>query len=192
MEQLRERVRVLWAEAQTWFFRLTQRERVMVGTASTALVTFLLFTIFFSLGSSAASIQRRTTSKLLKLKEAQGLAADYHEAEQQRQSAERALTGTNVSLLSYLEDTGKRAGLEIPTMNPKGDVAMGEDGKIIESSVELTLTDITLTKLVSFLSSVERGPGVLKVRSLRIEPRPSSEVLTAWATVSAYHLKEKP
>lgn len=191
MESLKEQFGVLWANAQTWFFGLTQRERMLVSVASGAVVSFILFVLFFSLSSSASAIQHRTTTKLLKLSEAQGLATTYREADDARSAAERALAQGNVSLLSYLEDTGKKAGIEIPTMSPKGDVALGDDGKIIESSVELTLTDINLNKLVSFLSTVERGPGVLKVRSLRIEPHPNTEVLTAWATVSAYHLKER-
>jgi general secretion pathway protein M len=64
------------------------------------------------------------------------------------------------------------------------------DGKIVESSVELTLTDVTLGKLVDFLQSVERGPGVVKVKYLRIEPRPSDQLLTAWTTIATYKLNK--
>jgi general secretion pathway protein M len=191
MESLKAQLLEAWTSVVTWFQALTERERKLVAVGGSALTVFLLFFLFFSLASSASATQRRTTSKLMKLQEAQRLAATYNEAEAAREAAERSLSQSNVSLLSYLEDTGKRAGLDIPTMNPKGDVAIGEGDRIIESSVELTLTDIPLAKLVAFLTSVERGPGVLKVRSLRIEPRPNQEVLTAWATVSAYHLKEQ-
>jgi len=63
---------------------------------------------------------------------------------------------------------------------------------IVESTVELTLTDVPLSKLVAFLALVERGPGVVRVKSLRIEPRLKENVLTAWATVATYKLKEAP
>ena len=58
--------------------------------------------------------------------------------------------------------------------------------------MELTLTDVQLTKLVDFLCSVEQGPGVVRVKFLRIEPRTKDGMLTAWTTVAAYRLKAGP
>ena len=55
--------------------------------------------------------------------------------------------------------------------------------------MELTLTDVSLPKLVDFLGSLEQGPGVVRVTFLRIEPRPKDGVLTAWTTVTSYRLK---
>ena len=101
---------------------------------------------------------------------------------------ERQLTNNSIQLISYISDKGTSAGLDIQTMNPKGDVPLG-DGNIVESSVELTLTDIDLRKLVNFLNSVEQG-GMVKVRSLRIEPKLSNETLIAWTTISTYRLKK--
>jgi general secretion pathway protein M len=74
-------------------------------------------------------------------------------------------------------------------MTPKNDVGIG-DGQIIESSVELTFTDVDLRKLHSFLLDVESGPGVVKVKNLRLEPRASAETLTAWTTVATYKMKQ--
>jgi general secretion pathway protein M len=56
--------------------------------------------------------------------------------------------------------------------------------------VELTFTDVDLRKLYDFLTSVESGPGVVKVKSLRLEPRSASETLTAWTTVATYKMKQ--
>ena len=36
---------------------------------------------------------------------------------------------------------------------------------------------------------VEAGPGLVRVKYLRIEPRLKDETLTAWVTVATYHLK---
>lgn len=192
MEELKEKLRAALGEGQARYAALNPRERVMVLCAAAAALTFFLFFIFFSLTSGASATERRTSAKLLKLAEVQQLAGSFREAQAQRDAAQQSMNGSPIGLTSYLEETGKRAGLDIPTMNPKGDVALGDDGKITESSVELTLTDITLPKLVDFLSSVERGPGVVKVKYLRIEPRATHDVLTAWATVSTYHLKGTP
>lgn len=189
LEQLRSQLRELQTQITTWWSRLTARERRLVSIAGGALGAFLLFVILYSFSSSAGKYESRMELKQEKLTQVQQLAASYREAEQQRQAVERQLSASNVSLISYLEDKGEKSGLDIRSMNPKGDVPIG-DGNIIESSVELTLTDVQLDKLVSFLSDVERGPGIVKVKRVRLEPRPQNETLTAWATISTYSLKK--
>ena len=88
-------------------------------------------------------------------------------------------------------EKGKQAGLEIPSLTPRGEIPLG-DGRIVESNVELTLTDVALPKLVDFLGALEQGPGVVRVTFLRLEPRPKDGVLTAWTKVTAYRLKAAP
>jgi len=183
-----ERLRVLWADLQAWFLRLNPRERVMVTTAGVASVVVFLFLVLFLLSSSADATRRRTEGKLQRLAEAEQLAAGYAEAERARKQAEAALTSSDVSLPTYVDEKGRKVGLDIPSLNPKGDIPLG-DGRIIETSVELTLTDVSLPKLVDFLGSLEQGPGVVRVTFLRIEPRPKDGVLTAWTTVTSYRLK---
>jgi general secretion pathway protein M len=43
--------------------------------------------------------------------------------------------------------------------------------------------------LVEFLQAIENGPGVVKVKYLRLEPRPQNETITAWLTIATYRLK---
>ena len=186
-----ERLRLLWADLQAWFLRLNPRERVLVTGAGATTVVVITFLVLFLLSSSADATRRRTQSKLQRLAEAEQLAAGFAEAERTRKQAEAALTSTDVSLPTFVDEKSKRAGLDINAINPRGDIPMG-DGRIIESIVEFTLTDVPLPKLVDFLGSVEQGPGVVRVTSLRIEPRPKDGVLTAWTTVTAYHLKAGP
>jgi general secretion pathway protein M len=183
-----ERLRLLWADLQAWFLRLNPRERVMVTTAGGATLVVVTFVTLFLLSSSADATRHRTQSKLQRLAEAEQLAAGYSEAERVRKQAEAALTSSDVSLPTFVDEKGRKAGLEIPSLNPKGDIPVG-DGRIIESSVELTLTDVSLPKLVDFLGTLEQGPGVVRVTFLRIEPRPKDGVLTAWTTVTSYRLK---
>lgn len=182
-----DKLKALYADAQNRFANLTTRERRLVIIASAGLLVFVLFVSLFSFNSSATSIRKRTATKLAKLEEVQGLAASFREAEQQRTAVERQLSNNGIQLISYISDKGTSAGLDIQTMNPKGDIPIG-DGNIVESSVELTLTDIDLRKLVNFLNSVEQG-GMVKVKSLRIEPKASNETLIAWTTISTYRLK---
>ncbi|MGZ6080347.1 MAG: type II secretion system protein GspM [Myxococcaceae bacterium] len=186
-----ERLRLLWSDLQAWYMRLSARERVMVTSAGAATMVVFTLLILFLLSTSADATRRRTESKLQRLAEAEQLASGYAEAERARKQAEAALTAGDVSLLTYVSEKGRSAGLEIPSLYPGADVPLG-DGRIVESSVELTLTDVALPRLVDFLGALEQGPGVVRVTSLRIEPRPKDGVLTAWTTVTAYHLKAAP
>jgi general secretion pathway protein M len=177
------------AYVQAWFSGLTTRERRLVAIAAGAVCAFVLFIVFYSFSSTAAATRKRTETKIAQLQQVQALAASYREAEQARQNVERQLSQSDVQLISYLEDKGTNAGLDIRSMNPKGQVPLG-DGRIVENSVEVTLTDVELDNLVAFLSEVERGPGVVKVTRLRLEPRPENEKITAWATIATYSMKK--
>lgn len=182
------KLRELLTQVQTWFERLSARERRMVTFMGVAVLAFVLFVTIFSFSNSASRYRSRTADKLAKLQEVQTLAASYREAQQQREAVEQQLTSTDVRLITYIEEKATAAGLEVPNMTPKGDVGIG-DGKITESTVELTLTDVDLRKLTDFLRTVESGPGVVKVKTLRVEPRPASNTLTAWVAVSTYKMK---
>ncbi len=170
------------------FSTLSQRERRMVTAAGFAVMAFALFMVVFTFSNKANTIRSRTTAKVKALEELQDLAGTFREAKAAQEVMERQLQGNNVRLLTYLEDKGTRAGLEIPSINPKADVTLDGD-KIVESSAEFTLTDVKLNRLVDFLTLVEQGPGVVKVKYLRVEPKVATETLTAWVTVATYRLK---
>jgi general secretion pathway protein M len=184
-----EKLKALISDVQSWFQRLSARERRLVFLAGGGVAFFIVFIALFTSATGASATQRRTAEKMKKLAEVQSLAATYREAEQTRQDVERQLSASDVRLITFLEERGTVAGLEIPIMNPKGDIPVG-DGKIIESAVELTLTDVTLGKFVAFLSGLEQGPGVVKVKWLRIEPKPANQTLTARTTIATYKLKQ--
>lgn len=183
------KLREVFAPVQTWFERLSDRERKLVALAGSAVGLFVLFVVIFSFANSASGYRRRTQDKLAKLQEVQALATSYGAAQQERQAVEQQLTSSNVRLITYIEDKATAAGLTVPNMSPKGDVGVG-DGKIIESAVELTFTDVDLRKLTDFLRTVESGPGIVKVKYLRVEPRPATDTLTAWTTVATYRMKQ--
>jgi len=60
MKELRERLRILWSDLQSWYGRLSAREQVLVGAASGASAVFVVFLVLFLLASSAAATRRRT------------------------------------------------------------------------------------------------------------------------------------
>ncbi len=180
-------IRALINNLQSSFATLSSREQKMVAGGIGAAILVALFVVTFSFSSSANSIRTRTAGKLARLQEVQDLAATYREAKGVQDAMTQRLAQSNVRLISYLEEKGNKAGISIPSINPKADVAI--DDKIVESSAEFTLTDIALNRFVDFLAGVEAGPGLVRVKYLRIEPRLKDETLTAWVTVATYHLK---
>jgi general secretion pathway protein M len=182
-----DQLKALWANVEAWYASLAARERRMVLLASGAVIVFGLFVTVFSLSNAASATQRRTTEKLNKLQEVEELAQGYRESEAQRAQVQRQLSNNGIKLISYVNEKGTAAGLDIQTINPKPELPVG-DGNILESAVEVTLTDINIRKLVDFLNSIE-ATGMVKVKNLRLEPRVSNETVTAWITVVTYKLK---
>ena len=119
------------------------------------------------------------------------LTAGYRQAESQRQDVERKLKGSAVrNLFSYIEDLGKKDGLDITGMTDKGSSPATDDktSPVMQSSVEVTLTHVPLDKLTKFLNDVENNPGMVRVTRLQVRPRSDDAVLDAWFTVSTYYL----
>ena len=171
--------------------RLSQRDRNLL--ALLALVVGLFAILMAGTGLSRAASKRlsRIESKQKSLREVVQLTAGYRQAEQQRQDVERKLKGSaQRNLFSYLEDLGKKDGLEIGSMNDKGSAPAGDDkdSKIMQSSVEVTLTHVQLDKLTKFLNDVENNPGMVRVTRLQVRPRDDDAVLDAWFTVSTYYM----
>ena len=181
-------IRQLLSSLQSSFATLSSREKKMVAGGGGAAILFILFLVTFGFSNSANAIRSRTLGKLGQLQKVQDVAATYREAKGLQEAMEQRLAASNVRLISYLEEKGNKAGLSIPSINPKADVTL-EGDKIVESAAEFTLNDVALNRLVDFLAAVEAGPGLVKVKYLRIEPRVKDETLTAWVTVATYHLK---
>jgi general secretion pathway protein M len=179
----------LIARLQASFSTLSSRERRMVIIAGAAAGAFFLFLLVHSFSVKADSIRDRTLMKLRKLDEIQSLALSFRETEAKRLAVESQLKASNIRLISYLEDKAKASYIELPSINPKADVTL-EGDKIVESAVELSLTDVKLNRLLDFLTAVEAAPGgLVKVKYLRLEPRPAQETLSAWLTIATYHAK---
>jgi len=184
-------LRQLITDIRSRWDAISPREQRLLMIAGGAVIAFALFLTLFTFSSKANQIRTRTQEKLAKLAQVQELAASYNQATAARNSIEAQLTGNDVSLLTYISDKATAAGLEAPNMTPKGEQGIGSDGKILESTMDLTFTDVDLRKLTEFLRSVESGPGIVKVKYLRIEPRPATDTLTAWTTVATYKIKQQ-
>jgi len=173
---------------QTTFATLSVRERRMLTVAGIALAVFVVFLVVVGFSSKAEAIKKHTLAKAQKLEEVQSLAAGYRDAKAASEALERQLQASNVRLMSFVEEKGQKAGLEIPSINPRADLTL-EGTKIVESAVEVSLMDVKLNRLLDFLAAVEAGPGIVKVKHLWLEPKVPTETVNARLTIATYHLK---
>jgi general secretion pathway protein M len=71
-----------------------------------------------------------------------------------------------------------------PTTTPAEPEGLRED------SVEVSLAKIELTRLARLVQTLERGPGVVKVRRLRLTTRSDDpQLVDATVVISTYQLK---
>ena len=96
------------------------------------------------------------------------LTRGYRQAQAERQSIEARLKGPPVQLMSFVSQTGAQSGVEVNDLRPG--TPSTADG-LTEESVEVNLARIDLPRLARLVDALERGPGVVKVRKIRIATR---------------------
>lgn len=178
-------------EIRNYYSRLSTRDRNLLTLMIGAVALFAIFLISTSIGRATSKRADRIEVKTQELKEVAQLTQGYRQAESERKEIETRLRDHAVrKLFSYLEDLGKKDGLDIGGMNDKGSAPVGDskDSKIMQQSVDVTLTHVELAKLTKFLNDVETNPGVVRVTRLQIRPRQDDAVLDAYFTVSTYYL----
>ena len=186
--RLLDQLKKVWERAEEAFDVLSVRERRMLILAILALVGFLLFIATLRISRTESAIQARTSAKLRALEEIRGLAATYKDRRAAQVSVEAALAGSKIRLLSFLDEQATRAGLSLQTQNPRPEMPV-PGTSIVESGVEITLTDVKLNRLVDFLNSITLSSNFVRVKYLRVEAHPENGTVTAWVTISAYSLK---
>ena len=90
--------------------------------------------------------------------------------------------------MSYIAQTGATLGIEVTDLRPSG--APTEAEGLREESVEVNLARVEPPRLGRLMQSLERGPGVVKVRRLRLTTRTDDpKLVDATFVVSTYQLK---
>jgi general secretion pathway protein M len=169
VKQLLERLRALRADAEAWFAKLTLRERVMVGAAAAATAVFVLFLVATAISRGMAAREARIEDKTRVLSQVGKLAASYRTAQSERQAVEARLKGRPVQLMSHVAQTGATLGIEVNDLRPSG--APVETEGLVEESVEVNLPRMDMARLARLLQALEGGPGVVKIRRIRVSTR---------------------
>lgn len=182
-----EKLRALLADGQAWLAAATPREKRLLGLAAVAVVVFAVLIGWASFSSSIRKAQDTLDEKRDDFAKISRLAAGYGEQEQERQLLEARLRQSPPALMSFVDTTAKTAGVDVGGMSDRGVVAGGQAGKPKEMSVEVNLTKVPLDKLIKLIQDIERSPGVVRVRRLRLRKSfENKDVLDVSLSVSAW------
>jgi general secretion pathway protein M len=163
-----ETLRRFRASIEAFTSRLSPRERVMVSAAVAAVAAFFLFLVITGVTRSISAREQRIQGKTDMLSQIGKLTRGYRQAQAERQSLDARLKGPPVQLMSFVSQTGAQSGVEVNDLRPG--TPSTADG-LTEESVEVNLARIDLPRLARLVEALERGPGVVKVRKIRIATR---------------------
>jgi general secretion pathway protein M len=187
MRRLLDRLRALWADAQTWLAAASPRERRLLLLAGGGV---LLFLVLVSWGAFTAAIHGAEASldeKRSDFEKISRLAAGYGALEQERQLLEARLRQSPPALMGFVDTAARNDGIEVGGMSDRGVVGGGQNGRPREMSVEVNLGKVPLDKLIKLLTDIERSPGVVRVRRLRLRKAyDNKDVLDVSLSVSAW------
>jgi general secretion pathway protein M len=182
-----ERIRTLWADAQAWLAAASPRERRLLLFAASGAVLFIVLIAWASFSAAIRRSEAALEEKRVDFEKISRLAAGYGAQEQERQLLEARLRQSPPALMTFVDATARNDGVEIGGMSDRGVIAGGQNGRPREMSVEVNVGKVPLDKLVKLLSDIEQGPGVVRVRRLRMRKAyESKDLLDVSLSVSAW------
>ena len=182
-----EKLRALLADAQAWLATANPREKRFLAVGAGGLLFFVVLIGWASFSSSIHKAQATLDEKRSDFEKISRLAAGYGVQEQERQLLEARLRQSPPALMSFVDTTAKSVGVEVGGMSDRGVVAGGQGGRPREMSVEVNLGKVPLDKLVKLLQDIERSPGVVRVRRLRLRKSfENKDLLDVSLSVSAW------
>jgi type II secretory pathway component PulM len=175
------------ADARAWIAAATPRERRLLALAASGGTLFVVFVFWASFSSAIHRAESNLEEKQLDFEKISRLSSGYAAQEQERQMLETRLRQSPPALMSFVDGTAKADGVDVGGMSDRGVVAGGQNGRPREQSVEVNLTKVPLDKLLRLIFDLEHGPGVVKVRHLRVKKSADNkEMLDVSLSVSAW------
>jgi general secretion pathway protein M len=185
-----EALRKLRADVEAWFSGLAPRERTLVSLAALAVAVFVVFLAFARVQRGIATREANIDRKTQVLAQVGKLAQGYRQAQAERTQLEAKLKGPPLQLMSFVSQTGQRLGIEVNDLRPGTPAAAGASDKLVEETVEVNLARLDLAHLSDLLQSLERGPGVVKVRRLAMRTRSDDPAaVDVTIVIATYQLK---
>lgn len=184
---MQEKINQLLAPLKSTFERLTDRERRLLNIFMTVLACIVigLGYLFFSMSLSSKRTQIHSIHE--QMERVHALESEYMLAKVKQEANERKFRTNNVSLFSLLQEVATRLSLQLNDLNEQKQPV--ENTPLVETSVAVSLKDLSIDKLTAFLEAVEGASdkGLVKVTRLKVRKRyQNPELLEVTMTVSTW------
>ncbi len=186
-KELVERAKEKLEVGKAAFSRLTEREQLTVVGGGAAALLIIMLGVGLLVSTAIDRAEHRIKVKTDQLSQVLELQGEYKAREATRAQRMRELGRSNVRLVSLVEETARAAGVEIGQLRPEDGEPNAEG--IIESRVDLRATNLSADRLQDFLSRLEKAPGVIIMRRLKVNRPYRKDTVDIELTVATYHTK---
>lgn len=182
-----DQLRALLSDLREYLSAATPREKRLIVLAGGGIALFIVLIVYASFASAVRKAETALEEKRSDFEKVSRLSAGYGAQEQERQMLEARLRQSPPTLMAFVDGMARQEGVDVAGMSDRGVVVSGKGGKPQESSVEVNLGKVPLEKVVRLVQAIERSPGVVRVRRLRIRKTfDNKDVLDVTMTVSAW------
>jgi hypothetical protein len=172
---------------RAFFARLTQREQLIVVGAASGLFCLIVLGLGLWVHGAIGKEANRVRVKTGQLIQVLALQNDYRARQAERSQRLASLGRGKVRLVSLVEDSARTAGVDIGQLRPDEGEA-NADG-IVESRVDLRAAGLSADRLQEFLNLVEKSPGVVVVRRLKVSRPYRRDTADIEMTVTTFRAK---
>ncbi len=169
------------------FARLTQREQVLVAITSALVMAFFFFITAFMFGGAISRAEARIESKTHDLNYVLRMQGEYKTRKEDRKRRLSSLRG-RTKLVKIVERAASSAGVEIGQLRPEEGEPDSEG--IVESRVELRAQKISIDRLQKFMTLIEKSPGVVVIKRLKVNKPYRKETLDIDMVVATFKVKK--
>ena len=181
-----DKLRNLWGDALQYLAAASPRERRLIAMAASGAAVFIVAVSWLSFSRSINRAESSLEDKRADFAKVERLAANFGAQEIERKSLEQRLAQSPPALMSFVDGLAKQEQVDIGSMSDRG-LQSPPGSKLRESQVEANLGKVPLDKLLRLLQAIERNPGVVRVRRLRLRKSfDNKEALDVSLTVSAW------
>ncbi|MEM7495389.1 MAG: type II secretion system protein GspM [Myxococcota bacterium] len=182
---MRQRIQQLLEKLTAAFEELDQRQRRLAVLALIAVLGMIGMLGVYQVTSSVEAQRAQADTYRKEIRQVRRLAATYRQSQSRRRTQQQQLRRANVSLFSFLPTVAKSLGLNLSDLDEH--TVPLPDHKLVQRSVSVTLKQLSVDKLTSFLQAVEEsGPSrLIKVTRLQVMRRGDQD-LDAQITIAIW------
>ena len=172
----------------TAFAKMSDRERKLVMLTAAVAVVLAIAGAAWLISSSITRREKQIASRKEEIEQLETLRGEYEAATARQKAAEtRIKQSASTSLFTLMQKAAQDVGLSLTDLNERR--LPVKDSDLSEVTVDVTLKDISIDKLVTLLEKIEGRTtgGVVKVTKLKAKTMVANpEMLEVVLTVSTW------